>query len=1169
MSITTMKFLRLVSKAIIIIGMLITISLLSGCEGCIKYESEEDINQCFRFSGNLMNPGTPIVPPSSTDSRAVATNEFGDAMSIWPVGGDIYAQRYRANSGWEEPILINQTGVPLTEHIDFAMNGSRAEVVWQQSEGDGRTRKVGSLSYNSNGWSDTPVIMDHGLLSASPVISAFRDSSELTMRSNKFWKKFIIDDSGFNGSWVPYSGFTTDNATAVGGLPETTGWHAFGLDIAVGKLGTVTIWSRNNQDDHGNDIQSVFIKHLWDDVIQIDFGSEILSSKITFIDDRTVMAAWIRDGKVFYSLGLLEGTIWSNPKLVSYGTDDKVKEIAINGNGDGKAIIVWIRESGQVEAVFPEERPDPYSYPYIINDQTGNLASVHAGLDSNGNARIVWRHGKNGMYSYYDAATDNWTQPAAFTTTISTVLDFAMDYEGFAVAVWNDDKYLWRTHTLTLNTIGEGSVITEDQQIDCGETCTTTYSEVKSVTLTANPDDVTSSHFVNWTGSAVCTENATANPITITVDHDINCTAIFAPEEPEQYDLIIVVDGTGSGKVTSDDNLIDCTAVCTSSYTENASVILSAIPDIGSTFSGWSDAKEFITPCVDNIDANDVTKTTISVTSDIECTATFTQADPITLVVQTFDGQNTGSGGTVESLDGVINCIPICSQDYAYGTEVELTATQETNYYFVGWDGDPQCTEYADGNKTRLKMQNFANATLSNEVFCEASFLLLPTFDLSIVIDGTGSGTVTSTVTSDPPNINCTSDCINNFAVNDEVTLKATPDAGSIFVGWSGHADCANAPITITTHLQCTATFDSDGFTYLYLNATGTGTGSISTDGFECFSPGQMEGCNQPYNENDLVQIQASPSAGSIFAGWSAGCPAGQNANYTLTIPATNVTCIATFNLDTVTQYNLSIVLSRSGTGTGTVTSLPGIAGINCPTDCSEDYDENLSVTLTATADAGSRFVSWSGPADCTDGVVTMTANIECTATFVSQYDLDITVNGTGSGTVSSNQVGIACPTDCSETYDENTGITLTATADAGSVFVGWSGPADCTDGVVTMTADIECTATFDLLPSGFTITLINNGDGTGMITSSPAGFTNCLFEGTTTPPSGCNVASIADGTNLRLIATPSAGFGFEGWDTTGGGGICDRLIDIGTGVDACEVDVTSDMTIVMLFVSL
>ncbi len=1166
MRVTTMKFMRLVSNAIVIIGMLLTISLLGGCD--------ETDSIGGRLFSNRVCTRCDIVPPLTTDSRTVATNEFGDAMSVWPFGGDIYAQRYQAHSGWQEPILIAQTGVLFTGHIDLAMNGSRAKVVWQQSEGDARTRKVASLSYNGNGWSDTPVIMDYGSMSSNPVISAFRDSSELTMRSNQIWNKFILDDTGYNGNWVPYSGSTTDNARAVGSLPETSGLHAYGLDIAVGKLGTVTIWSRNNQDDHGNDIQSVFIKHLkinsnWEDEIQIDFGSEILSSKITFIDDRTVMAAWIRDGKVFYSLGLLEGTIWSNPKLVSYGTDDKVKEIAINGNGDGKAIIVWIRESGQVEAVFPEERPDPYSYPYIINDQTGNLASVHAGLDSNGNARIVWRHGKNGMYSYYDAATDNWTQPAAFTTTISTVLDFAMDYEGFAVAVWNDDKYLWRTHTLTLNTIGEGSVITEDQQIDCGETCTTTYSEVKSVTLTANPDDVTSSHFVNWSGSAVCTENATANPITITVDHDINCTATFAPVEPAQYDLVIEVDGTGSGKVTSDDNLIDCNTACTFSYSENTSVILSAVPEIGSAFSGWSGD----TACVDNIDANDATKTTVIITSEtsdtISCTATFEQADPITLVVQTYDGQNTGSGGTVSSLDGGINCIPICSQDYAYGTEVELTATQETNYYFVGWDGDPQCTEHADGNKTQLKMQNFANATLSNEVFCEASFLPLTTFDLSIVIDGTGSGTVTidpnginctsdcinnfavndevtliasadagstfvgwsghadcandpititaalqctatfdttsttqyeleitisgtgsGTVTSDPNGINCTSDCINNFAVNDKVTLIATPDAGSIFVGWSGHADCANDPITITAALQCTATFDSDGFTYLYLNATGTGTGSISTDGFECFSPGQMEGCNQPYNENDLVQIQASPSAGSIFAGWSAGCPAGQNANYTLTIPAINVTCIATFNIAPVTQYNLSIIFA--GSGTGTVTSSP-ITGINCP----------------------------------------------------------------------------GGPDDCNEDFDVNLEITLTATADAGSVFVGWSGPADCTDGVVTMTADIECTATFDLLPSGFTITLINNGDGTGMITSSPAGFTNCLFEGTTTPPSGCNVASIADGTNLRLIATPSAGFGFEGWDTTGGGGICDRLIDIGTGVEACEVDVTSDMTIVMLFVSL
>ena len=47
--------------------------------------------------------------------------------------------------------------------------------------------------------------------------------------------------------------------------------------------------------------------------------------------------------------------------------------------------------------------------------------------------------------------------------------------------------------------------------------------------------------------------------------------------------------------------------------------------------------------------------------------------------------------------------------------------------------------------------------------------------------------------------------------------------------------------------------------------------------------------------------------------------------------------------------------------GNGQVTSKPG--GIACPTDCFENYREKITVTLTATPQAGGKFLGWSG--DC------------------------------------------------------------------------------------------------------------------------------------------------------------------------------------------------------------
>ena len=55
-------------------------------------------------------------------------------------------------------------------------------------------------------------------------------------------------------------------------------------------------------------------------------------------------------------------------------------------------------------------------------------------------------------------------------------------------------------------------------------------------------------------------------------------------------------------------------------------------------------------------------------------------------------------------------------------------------------------------------------------------------------------------------------------------------------------------------------------------------------------------------------------------------------------------------------------------------------------------------------------------------------------------YDLSTSLAGSGSGSITSDVAGIDCPGDCFETYDQGTIVTLTATADSGSEFVGWSG---------------------------------------------------------------------------------------------------------------------------------
>lgn len=84
----------------------------------------------------------------------------------------------------------------------------------------------------------------------------------------------------------------------------------------------------------------------------------------------------------------------------------------------------------------------------------------------------------------------------------------------------------------------------------------------------------------------------------------------------------------------------------------------------------------------------------------------------------------------------------------------------------------------------------------------------------------------------------------------------------------------------------------------------------------------------------------------------------------------------------TVTESLYTLSVTKDGTGTGGVTSLP--AGIDCGADCTEQYNGGTVVTLTAEPDTDMVFTGWlgggcSGTADC---IVTLNADTIVTATF-------------------------------------------------------------------------------------------------------------------------------------------------------------------------------------------
>jgi len=67
-------------------------------------------------------------------------------------------------------------------------------------------------------------------------------------------------------------------------------------------------------------------------------------------------------------------------------------------------------------------------------------------------------------------------------------------------------------------------------------------------------------------------------------------------------------------------------------------------------------------------------------------------------------------------------------------------------------------------------------------------------------------------------------------------------------------------------------------------------------------------------------------------------------------------------------------------------------------------------------------------------------AHLPIATYWIPFYSLTVQKGGTGSGRVTSNPAGIDCGSDCSEPFQDSSSVTLTATPDPGSVFVGWTG---------------------------------------------------------------------------------------------------------------------------------
>ena len=566
--------------------------------------------------------------------------------------------------------------------------------------------------------------------------------------------------------------------------------------------------------------------------------------------------------------------------------------------------------------------------------------------------------------------------------------------------------------------------------------------------------------------------------------------------------LTIAIDGTGTGTVECE---VDEGPAedCASQYPEGTELKLVPNPEPDSEFTGFSG------DCGPS-------ECELTMSEAKAVTATFDLLPQFALTLKT-----SGSGsGTVKCVVGV-GPAETCKATYPEGTEVTLVPEAASNSEFIRFAGD--CEE----ETCELTMEEAHSVTT---VF--SLIPMPPEYSFTLKFKGTGSGTVLCEAQEGPE------PCKAKYPEETELLLHPSAAAGSEFAGFSGACSGFTCEVTMDAAKTVTAAFNLIPRT-LSVTKAGTGAGTVQCK----FNGGSAGACASPQPNGTSVEIIATPSAGSTFAGFSGGTGSASSCSTSpcgFTITA-NSSVTATFNLKP-TEFALTV--NKAGTGSGAVQCE---VGAGSPEPCATEYPEGTALTLIAEASAGSEFAGFSGACTGFTCEVTMDAPRSVTATFSLippefEYPLTVERIGTGSGTVTSDPAGIDCGSDCTETLPEGTKVTLTATPAPGSVFDHWTGGGCTGSGSCTTTMSTSRTAKAVFTAVGDrTLTVSRTGAGGGTVTSSPTGI-DC---GRT-----C-AAGFGVGTKVTLTATAAAGSRFAGFS-----GAC-------TGTGSCRVtmDEARDVT--------
>ena len=269
----------------------------------------------------------------------------------------------------------------------------------------------------------------------------------------------------------------------------------------------------------------------------------------------------------------------------------------------------------------------------------------------------------------------------------------------------------------------------------------TLYDSNTVVELTATPD--IGFTFAGWGGDA----SGGTNPLSVRMNGNKNITANFSNSMIPQYSITLT---STNGTVAKSPNQ--------TLYDSNSLVQLTATPNTGYTFTGWSGGATGSSNPVN-----------VTMNGNKNITANF--------AIKQYSITLTSANGTVAKNPNL--------SLYDSNTVVALTATPNAVFTFSSWGGDASGTT------------NTASVTMNGNKNVIANFTIK---QFSITVTST-NGTVAKN-----PNQSL-------YDSNTIVQLTATPNAGYTFTGWSGDTTGSTNPLSVTMkkNRNITANFSSTG----------------------------------------------------------------------------------------------------------------------------------------------------------------------------------------------------------------------------------------------------------------------------------------------------------------------------------------------------------------------